>query len=61
MSLLETPKAGLRPWPRAPKYRKASKYGGNKVYLFIIVGIKGPEIGIGPWAVFEDIKLSEDR
>ena len=35
--------------------------GAIRFYLFIIVGIKGPEMGIGPWAVFEDIKLSEDR
>ena len=27
----------------------------------VIVGIKGPEMDIRPWAVSEDIKLSEDR
>ena len=27
----------------------------------VMVGIKGPKMDIGPWAVFEDIKLSKDR
>ena len=30
--------------------------------IIIIVGIKGPKMGIGPWAVSEDIKSSvEDK
>ena len=32
-----------------------------KIYLNITVGIKGPGMDIGPWAVLEDIKLSEDK
>ena len=27
----------------------------------VIVGIKDPKMDIGPWAMSEDIKLSEDR
>ena len=27
----------------------------------VIIGIKDPEIDIGPWAMSEDIKLSKDR
>ena len=49
MSLLKTPKAGLRPWPRAPKYRKASKYGGNKVLFIYYCRDKGPRNGY--WTV----------
>ena len=31
------------------------------MYVCMYVGIKGSEMGIGPWAVCEDIKSSEDR
>ena len=37
-------------------------YATPFIIIIIIVGIKGPKMGIGPWAVSEDIKSSvEDK
>ena len=44
-----------------------SRKGASYIYIYIYiyecvcVGIRGPGVDIGPWALAKDVKSSEDR
>ena len=44
-----------------PNIERPRNMGAIRFYLFIIVGIKDPEMGIGLWAMSKDIKSSKDK
>ena len=44
-----------------PNIERPQNMRAIRFYLFIIVGIKDPEMGIGPWAMSKDIKSSKDK